>query len=56
MNLHMKSAKHVKMTRTSFVSQHFSNGLKQIGEKSEFWEKNVPYTMLSCLLPIFLFF
>ena len=32
MNLHMKSAKHVKMNRTSFVSQHFFKGLQQIGE------------------------
>ena len=42
------------MNRTSFVSQHFFKGLQQIGDKSEFWEKNVPYTMLSCLLPYFL--
>ena len=27
MNLHMKSAMHVKMNRTSFVSQHFFKGL-----------------------------
>ena len=32
MNLHMKSAKHVKINRTSFVSQHFFKGLQQIGE------------------------
>ena len=32
MNLHMKSAKHVKMNRTSFVSQHFFKCLQQIGE------------------------
>ena len=32
MNLHRKSAKHVKMNRTSFVSQNFFKGLKQIGE------------------------
>ena len=32
MNLHMKSAKHVKMNITSFVSQHFFKGLQQIGE------------------------
>ena len=32
MNLHMKSAKHVKMNRTSFVSQHFFKGLQQIVE------------------------
>ena len=31
-NLHMKSAKHVKMNRTSFASQHFFKGLQQIGE------------------------
>ena len=28
----MKSAKHVKMNRTSFVSQHFFKDLQQIGE------------------------
>ena len=28
----MKSAKHVIMNRTSFVSQHFFKGLQQIGE------------------------
>ena len=45
------------MNRTIFASRHFFKGLQQIGEiyrnaaKSEFWEKNVPYTMLSCLLP-----
>ena len=54
----MKSAKHVIMIRTSFVS-HFFKGLQQIGETEMlsrviFWEKNVPYTMLSCLLPYFL--
>ena len=32
MNLHMKSAKHVKINRTSFVSQHFFKGLQQIGK------------------------
>ena len=32
MNLHRKSAKHVKMNRTSFVSQNFFKGLQQIGE------------------------
>ena len=32
MNLHMKSAKHVRMNRTSFVSQHFFKGLQQTGE------------------------
>ena len=32
MNLHMKSAKHVKMNRTSFVSRNFFKGLQQIGE------------------------
>ena len=31
MNLHRKSAKHVKMNRTSFVSQNFFKGLQQIG-------------------------
>ena len=31
-NTFMKSAKHVKMNRTSFVSQHFFKGLQQIGE------------------------
>ena len=33
MNLHMKSAKHVKMNRASFVSQNFFKGLQQIGER-----------------------
>ena len=61
MNLHMKSAKHVKMIRTSFVSQHFFKGLQQIGKtemlsRVKFWEENIPYTMLSCLLPYFLIF
>ena len=32
MNLHMKSAKHVKMNRTGFVFHHFLKGLQQIGE------------------------
>ena len=32
MNLHGKSAKHVKMNRTSFVSQNFFKSLQQIGE------------------------
>ena len=32
MNLQMKSAKHVKMNRTSFVSQHSIKGLQQIEE------------------------
>ena len=32
MNLHRKSAKHVKMNRTSFVSQNFFKGPQQIGE------------------------
>ena len=34
MNLHRKSAKHVKMNRTGFVSQNFfiGLGLQQIGE------------------------
>ena len=31
MNLHKESAKHVQMNRTSFVSQNFFKGLKQIG-------------------------
>ena len=58
MNLHMKSAKHVKINRTSFVFQNFFKGLQQIGEtemvpRVNFWQKNVPYTMLSCLLPYF---
>ena len=54
MNLHMKSAKHVKMNRTSFVSQHLANRRNRNAVKSEFVVKNVPYTMLSCLLPYFL--
>ena len=32
MNLHRKSAKHVKMNRTGFVSQNVFKGLQQIGE------------------------
>ena len=32
MNLHRKSANHVKMNRTSFVSQNVFKGLQQIGE------------------------
>ena len=32
MNLHRKSAKHVKMNRLSFVSQNFFKSLQQIGE------------------------
>ena len=32
MNLNRKSAKHVKMNRTSFVSQNFFKGLQQKGE------------------------
>ena len=48
----MKSAKHVKMNRTSLVSP--ANRRNRNAVKSEFWEKNVPYTMLSCLLPYFL--
>ena len=32
MNLHMKSAKYVKMNRTSFVSHNFFKGLQQIGK------------------------
>ena len=32
MNLQRKSAKHVKMDQTSFVSQNFFKGLQQIGE------------------------
>ena len=31
-NLHMKSAKHVKMIRTSFVSQHLFKDFHQVGE------------------------
>ena len=60
MNLHMKSAKHVKMNRTSFVSQNFFKGLQQIGEKEMLsrinFGRNVPFSMLSCLLPYFLNF
>ena len=52
MNLHLKSAKHVEMNRTSYVS--FFKCLQQNAVKSEFSEKNVPYTLLSCLLPYFL--
>ena len=32
MNLHRKSAKHVKMNRTSFVSRNFFKSPQQIGE------------------------
>ena len=32
MNFHRKSAKHVKMNRTSFISQNFFKGLQQIRE------------------------
>ena len=58
MNLHGKSAKHVKMNRTSFVSQKFFKGLQQIGE-TEIMSRvnlgeNVPYFILSWLLPYFL--
>ena len=56
MNSHMKSAKHVKMNRTSFVSQHFYKGLQQIGGTEMLSRVNVPFTMLSCLLPYFLIF
>ena len=55
MNLHRKSAKHVKMNRTSFVSQNFFKCLQQIGETEMLSRvnlvENVPYSMLSCLLP-----
>ena len=57
MNLHMKSAKHVKMNRTSFVSQHFYKGLQQIGETEMLSRVNFgrkKYLMLSCLLLYFL--
>ena len=56
MNLHRKSAKHVKMNRTSFGSQNFFKGLQQIGETEMLSRVNVPYSMLSCLLPYFLNF
>ena len=44
MTLHRKSAKHVKMNRTSFVSQNVFKGLQQIGEtellsREKIWEK-----------------
>ena len=32
MNLHRNTAKHVKMNRTSFVSQNFFKGLQKKGE------------------------
>ena len=57
MNSHMKSAKHVKVNRTSFVSQHFYKGLRQIGETEMLSRVNFgrkKYLMLSCLLPNFL--
>ena len=64
MNLHRKSAKHVKMNRASFVSQNFFKGLQQIGETEILSRENVPYTMYklkpytckSCLLPYFINF
>ena len=60
MNLHRKKAKHVKMNRTSFVSQSFFEGLQQKGETEMLSRvnlgENVPYSRLSCLLPFFLNF
>ena len=57
MSLHRKSAKHVKMNRTSFVSQNVFKGLQQIGETEMLSRvnlgENVPYSMLSCLLQYF---
>ena len=51
---------HVKMNRTSLVSQNFFKGLQQIGETEMLSRvnlgENVPYSMLSCLLPYFLNF
>ena len=48
------------MKITSFVSQYFFKGHQQIGETEmlslEFWEKNVPYTMLCFLLPYLFIF
>ena len=41
MNLHMNSAKHVKMNRTGFVSQHFFKGLQQTGEKEMLSKVNI---------------
>ena len=53
MNLQMKSAKHVKMNRTSFVSQHYFKGLQQIGEtemlsKVNFGRKCTLYHVVYC--------
>ena len=58
MNLHMKSGKHVKINRTSFVSQHFFKGLQQVGETEMLSKVNFGRKMLSncCLLPYFLIF
>ena len=54
--LHMKSAKHVKMNRASFASQHFFKGPHQIGETELLSRVNfgrklyLKYTMLSCYI------
>ena len=54
MNLHMKSAKHVKMNRTSFVSQHFFKCLQQIGETEMLSRVNLGEKCTCCLLSYFL--
>ena len=41
----MKSAKHVKMNRTSFVSQHFFKSLQQIGEAEMLSRVNIGRNM-----------
>ena len=61
MNLHRKSAKHVKKkNRTSFVSQNFFKGLKQIGEtemlsKVNFGRKCTLYHVKLCIAIFFKF-
>ena len=61
MNLHRKSAKHVKMNRTSFVSENFFKGLQQLGEtemlsRVNFGSKCTLFHVKfnCCLLPYFL--
>ena len=57
MNLHRKSAKHVKMNRTSFVSQNVFKGLQQIGETEMLSRVNFgrKYTLFHVKLSIAIF-
>ena len=60
MNLHMKSAKHVKMNRTSFVPQYFFKGLQQIVEiemmsRLIFWRKIYLYHAQLSIAIFFIF-